>query len=804
MMFRNYFKIAIRHLKRHKLITVINVAGLAVGMACCMLIVLYVRNELSFDKFHRNAGDIYRVTTGFQRPSNKQIDYGSTTQFPIGPNLKSDISSIKDAVRIYYPGNTLFTVGEKKIWEENTGYADAGFFKMFDFPLLEGDPATVLKEPYSIVLSAAAANKYFGKESPVGKTIKVGNDYACTVTGVMKDMPANTELQMSMIQSYKTWVDEKIKEKWYIEREWFSFSTNFTFVQLPEHTNPRQVEAEMRSFTDRHIGPILKRIGGQFELLLQPITRAHLHPLGDRGDVDDSPMIWLYVAIAAFLVLIACINFMNLTTARAHERAKEVGLRKVMGAERKSLILQFLTESMVISVISFILALLMAALLLPAFNRITGGELRLFDAADTFIYTGLLLLVLSVGLVAGSYPALYLSGLLPVRVLKGTLITSASGVFARKGLVVSQFAVAVALIISTVVVYSQLRYWQDKNLGFDKERLVNVYLTGIGSVDKSIVLKEHLLQLPEVEHASMHNMLLGDGIFNNNPIVAEGGQDKEAFVAGIIESDFDLLKTMGIKLISGRDFNPQMATDSTDAFIINKAAARQLGLNDPIGKRIEWRPGYMNRHGTVVGMVEDFNVRNLRQAVTPVIYLVRLRETAIVTLRLHPGDHAAAMKKAEAVWNQLAPDVPFNYSFVENDIVKQYASERTLGKLFGIFSGLAIFIACMGLFGLSVLISRQRTKEVGIRKVLGASVANISVLLSTDFIKLVLVGICIASPLAWYGMNKWLQHFEYRIYIQWWVYALSALAVIVIALGTVGVQAIRAALTNPVKSLRSE
>lgn len=801
-MFRNYFKVAIRHLQRHKFITAINISGLAVGMACCMLIVLYVRDELSFDRFHRNADHIYRITTSSIRSSSSSADYDAATQFPVGPNLKKDISGIKEVVRVYAPDNTLFTVGDKKIWDAHTGYADAPFFQFFSFPLLEGNPATVLKEPYSIVLTESTAKRYFGNESAMGKLIKVGNAYSCTVTGIAKDLPANTDLRLSMIQSYATLITEELKKDNRLEQQWFMFGNNVTYVQLDDHIQPANLTKALNTFVSTHIGRILKKLNIQFTLELQPINNVHLHPQGDKG-VDNSPMIWLYVAIAAFLILIACINFMNLTTARAHERAKEVGLRKVLGAERKSLILQFLTESLVISIVSFLLAVLLVVVLMPMFNAITGKELQLLSFTDAFLYCGLLLLVLGVGLIAGSYPALYLSGLIPVRVLKGNFIASGTRVLVRQGLVVAQFAVAVALIISTVVVFSQLRYWQTKNLGFDKEHLVNVYLSDNNG--KAALLKSSFLSLSGIKHASMHNFLMGSGVFNNNPVMREGADDKDGFVAGIIQSDFDLLKTTGIKLVAGRDFNPALATDSSDAFIVNQAAARQLGYkDDAIGKRIEWRPGYMNRHGTIVGVVEDFNLRSLRLPVDPIVYLVRSEEVAIITLQLAPGDHKALMNRIEAAWNSIVPETPFNYTFVENDIQQQYASERTLGKLFGVFSGLAIFIACMGLLGLSMLIARQRTKEIGIRKVLGASVANISMLLSKDFLKLVLIGICIATPIAWYGMEKWLQNFAFRIHVAWWVFALTAAMVILIAICTVSLQSIRSALINPVKSLRSE
>lgn len=802
-MLRSYFKIAVRHLQRHKFITVINVAGLTVGMACCMLIVLYVRDELSFDTFHHHPEDIYRVTTEITRSSTGTTDYDAATQFPLGPNLKKDISGIREAVRINAPGSLLITARDKKIWDESAGYADAGFFQVFNYPLVEGSAATALKEPYSIVLSQSAARKYFGNESPMGKPMKVAN-FVCTVTGVAKDMPDNTDLKMGMVMSFATLVAESNKAGDDIEHQWFMFSNTVTYVQLADHTDPAKLAPELKNFVNHYLSGLLAKKGIEFSLHLQPLKNVHLHPRGDMGTVDETPLIWLYIVIAAFLVLIACINFMNLTTARAHERAREVGLRKALGAERKSLIYQFLTESLLITAISFLLALLATAILMPTFNSVTGKSLSLFSAADSVVYIALVLLVLVVGLIAGSYPALYLSGLIPVKVLKGNFIASGSRILVRRGLVVAQFAIAVALIIATVVVYSQLRFWQKKNLGFDKEQLVNVYLSD-ADLPKADLLKSSFLRLSGVQAASRHNILMGSGVFNNNPVAHEGGNDKEAFLAGIIQSDFDLLKTTGIKLAAGRDFNPAMATDSTDAFIINMAAARQLGFKgDAVGKRIEWRPGYTSRHGTIVGVVEDFNFRNLRTPVEPIIYMVKPMESPIITLRLAPGDQQAVLKHVDEVWSSMIPDEPLNYTFVEKDIQAQYTSERVLGKLFGIFSGLAIFIACMGLLGLSMLISRQRTKEIGIRKVLGASVVNISLLLSKDFLTLVLIGICIAAPIAWYGMEKWLQHFAFRIYLEWWVFACTAITVILIAWCTVSLQSVSAALMNPVKSLRSE
>ncbi|MBC9933683.1 ABC transporter permease [Chitinophaga qingshengii] len=799
-MFRNYFKIALRHLRRHKILTAINICGLAVGMACCILIVLYVRDELSFDRFHRQAANIYRLTKTESNNANGTMNHDPAIQFPVGPALKKEVAGIKDAVRIYIPGTTLFTYGEKKILELYNGYADASFFQMFSYPLLEGNPATVLKDPYTVVLSASAAKRYFGDQSPVGKVLKIANAYASTVTGVMKDMPSNTDLRMDIIQSFPTLLDRN--PSW--DKLWYMFTNNVTYVQLADGTDSRKLEPALKEFVQQHIGSVLQKYDVQFSLQLQPLSHVHLRPNGDEGEIDNTVSIKIYIAIAAFIILIACINFMNLTTARANERAREVGLRKTLGAERKSLILQFLSESFLITFFSLITALILVMAFMPVFNQMTGKELRLFASGDSFVYGGLLILATVVGLLAGSYPALYLSGLMPVKVLKGRLMTAGAKSFIRRGLVVFQFATAVVLIIATVVVYTQLRFWQQKSLGFDKEHLVSVYLDGLDGLSQMNLFKAAVQDLPGVRQSSLNDFSVGVGIQRACPVAREGASDKEAFVTSTIAGDEALLKTTGIKLIAGRDFNPAMATDSTDAFIINKAAAKRLGWTDPIGKRIEWRPGNFVKHGTIIGVTEDFNFRSLHYQVDPVIYQVRPQDAEILTVRLARGNHLAQLAGIEKIWNKLAPDNPFNFSFVENDLQKQYASEQTMGRIFGLFAGLAVFIACMGLLGLSMLIARQRTREIGIRKVLGASVVHVSALLSGDFLKQVLGGIVIGVPVAWYCMEQWLHRFAFRIHLYWWMFALTALIVLLIALFTVSIQSIKAALMNPVKSLRTE
>ncbi|RFS24059.1 ABC transporter permease [Chitinophaga silvatica] len=799
-MFRNYIKIAIRHLKRHKLITGINILGLAVGMTCCIFIVLYVRDELSFDNFHTNGKNIYRVTT-VSKDKNSPTQYAAATQIPVGSTIKKEVKGIKESTRVYLDTNDQIQVGDKKL-SDNIAYIDPAFFKIFTFPLITG--SAELKDPYTAVLSEKAAHRYFGSEPAVGKSLFVENNFHCTVIGVMKDMPENTDLHLDVMLSYATLIAQAKKDSSDLEKQWFMFQNNATYVLLEDKVDPASLKSDLNAMIDLHISKILKMLAIDFTFELQPLKNVHLHPQGDKGGVDKSSIVWIYLAIAGFLILIACFNFINLTTARAHERAKEVGLRKALGAEKKSLIFQFLTESSIISVISLVIAIGLVFIFLPTFNTIAIKNISILKP-DSFLYIGVILLTAIVGLVAGSYPAFYLSSLVPVKVLKGNFNTSNAGTLLRKTLVVFQFAIAVGMIICAGVVYSQLKFWQHKNLGFDKEHLVNIPVGGMKS-GAAEAFRTTLLQRTDVKGATLNNMMLGQGIFSNNPVANEGADSKESFAAGIIQSDFDLIKTLKLKLISGRDFNPQMSTDSSDAFIVNEIAAQRFGYTSEtiLGKRIEWRPGSRVFHGTVVGVVSNFNVQNLKEAVDPVLYKIRNRDVGNLTVRLMPGDHLAQLKEFEQLFNSFAPDLLFDHSFVDQIIEDEYKGENTLGKLFGIFAGLTILIACIGLLGLSILIARQRTREIGIRKVLGASIANISVLLTKDFLKLVLIGGICGLPFAYFGMNKWLEHFAFRISVEWWLMLMAVALVILIAIAAISTQAIKAALANPVKSLKSE
>jgi putative ABC transport system permease protein len=797
-MLRNYIKIAFRHLLRHKLITVINISGLAIGMACFILILMFVRDELSYDRFHVNKDNIFRLNT--VSVQDGKVSYGSSSQVSAAPALKQEVSGVKDAVRVMHRINKLVVYNDKRIVEEDVVYADEGFFQMFSFPLKAGNAATALKEPYTVVLTESMAGKYFGNADPIGKMVRIQDEFDCKVTAVAKDLPSNTDVKGNIFISFNTYEQQALKAGVNLSTRWGWFSDNVTYVQLRNPSQLAGIQKSLKPFTDLHMGEITKQFGFQFAFKLQPLQHIHLHPDGDDSKVNDVKMVYIYIAIAVFIILIACINFMNLVTARANERLKEVGLRKVMGAQRRALVGQFLTEAALLSLIAFLIALIMAQAALPAFNNIADKSLQLFSWQQAPLLGFLLLIALTTGLLAGSYPAFYLSGFAPMDTLKSAFRSFRNKSFTRRVLVVSQFSIAIILIVATIVVYTQLRYWQQKNLGFDKEHLLNIYLSN----GKDQLTKDEMLRLPGVKHASLSNIAMGKRIGAFNPIAKEADTDDKSIVAGVITGDFDLVKTFGMQLVQGRDFSSKLSTDSSEAFIINEAAAKALGLINPLGSRIEWRPGGTVRKGKVIGVVKDFNFSSLQEQVKPIIYFIQPQDADVLTLRLQPGNLYSQMKEVSALWTKLEPVYPLQYSFVGDDLSKQYLREQRLGQLFGIFAALSIFIACMGLLGLSVLIARQRTKEIGIRKVLGASVANITVLLSGDFLKLVLVALVIATPAAWYIMSKWLEDFAYRIHIEWWMFALAGFAAILIALCTISFQSVKAALTNPVRSLRTE
>ncbi|WP_343689507.1 ABC transporter permease [Chitinophaga sp.] len=800
-MLKHYFRVALRHLRRQQVITVINILGLAIGMACCMLIVLFVRNEYGFDNFHPNGNNIYRVTNSFTKAG--ETNYGSNTQWPVAPYLKNEISDIKASVRIMNMGTALYTFQDKQ-YVDPVAYADAGFFTLFNFPLVKGNAATALQDPYTMVVTEKIAKKYFGNNDPIGKILKVDNQFDCRITAVAKDLPLNTDIGKDIVLSYATF-EQLVKKDGSSMEQWYNFNDNTTFIQLADGVSLHKMETQLQGFTDRHVKAIASSLGEVFGLDLQPLANIHLHPYGDKNKQDNAYLLYIYIVIAIVIILIACFNFMNLITARANERAIEVGVRKVMGSERRQLVIQFMSEAVLLTTISFVLAILLALLFMPWFDKITGKEFELFTWSNLPFLGYLFAMSIVVGLLSGSYPALYLSGFLPVAVLKGGFKTAGSRVWIRKTLVIAQFSIAIILIVATIVVYSQLRYWQNKYLGFDKERLVTVNISSESAKKAAKVIKEELLRQQGIQQVTMSNTAMGRYVGAVNPVVKEGDSEDKSIVTSVIIGDFDLLKTLDIKLTKGRDFSTGFATDSNNSFIVNEAMVKAMNMHDPIGQRIKWLPGFTERKGEIIGVAKDFNYSTLTNPVSPAIYIVQDGGFSVMSIRLSKGgDLTKQVADIEKVWKKYVTDYPLSYSFVADDLARQYINQDRLASLFGTFSMLAIVIACMGLFGLSILIARQRTKEIGIRKVLGASTTNITRLLSQDFMQLVLIALLIAVPVSWYLMNQWLQDFAYRIDVEWWMFVIAGFMAMIIALFTISFQSVKAALNNPIKSLRTE
>ena len=800
-MLKSYAQIAYRTLKRHKGYTAINVLGLAVGMAACLLIGLYVQDELSYDRFHERADRVYRVANGLlfmDRESKTAITPGT-----MGPALLEEVPDVEAFVRLDDYGTQqpiLIRRGHERFYEESFILADSSFFDLFSFPLAAGDPSTALKEPHSVVLTPAMAQKYFGEEDPLGQTIEVGDlfgEQAFRVTGVFADAPHNTHLRFDFVGSFSTLGSNA-------EASWFSLNY-LTYVLLREGAPPERVQEQVRAVVERHAGGNEMM---QYTPFLQPLTSIHLHSrieneLGPNGDVR---YLHLLSAAALVLLLIACINYMNLATARSAMRAKEVGMRKVVGASRSQLVGQFLGEAVLLSLSSFGAALALAAATLPFFSALTGKPLGL-DVGGGFV-AGLALSVLAVGLVAGSYPALFLSGLRPALIVHDAARPSRRRAYFRKVLVVAQFAAGVGFIASTLVIYRQLDYIQNKRLGFDKERVVVVPLWNFDLMKKADVLKEQLTQDAHAQAVAATSGLPGH-VVPERGVRPEGiGGEDASQMTQVLAVDFDLHRVLGFDVAEGRFFSPQFATDTSDAVVVNEAAVRQFGWEEPLGKRV-----WINSEeaGAVIGVVRDFHTASLREAIEPVVMRAATGDLSAagdlaryLVIRIRGADVAEALRSLEARWDAVEPDRPFAYSFLDEDMEALYAAEQRLGWIAGTFAALAVFIASLGLFGLAAFAAEQRTKEIGVRKVLGASVASIVALLAKEFVMLVGVAFVVAVPVAYLAMRRWLEGFAYRIDLGVGVFLLVGALALGIALLTVSYQAVKAAQADPVKALRYE
>jgi putative ABC transport system permease protein len=807
-MIKNYIKTAFRGLMKNKGFTFINVFGLALGLATCLLIVFYVFDELSFDRFNTKADRIYRV--------NNEIKFGGTENSyavcpaPAAAALKADFAEIEQVARFRDRGGNQVKKGNKNIVEDRMVYADNSIFSVFTLPMISGSTQNALTEPHTVVITERMAKKYFDRTNVVGQTLTFNDTSLYKVTAVIKDLPKQSHFNFDFFISMPT-IDESREDVW--------FNNNFnTYILFKEGVDVKKFATKLPGFMHKHAGPQMQSIihltfdkfeqsGNYFRFALIPLKNIHLRStsvaeLGANGDIKT---VYIFSAVAIFILLIACVNFMNLSTARSSNRAREVGVRKVLGSPRKYLIAQFLTESILVTLFATLIALLAAWLFLPQFNKMSGKELVITGQILSWLLPTLLVMIIIIGCLAGSYPALYLSAFQPIEVLKGKIAAGFKGGVFRNFLVVFQFAISIFLIIGTLVIYNQLKYIQSKDLGYNRDHVMIV--RNVWSLGNSAKAFKHEVQgLAGVQNASLSGALPTGGYGNSSTMFKDPVIDqKRAVLSQIWPVDEDYLPTLGIKIVAGRNFSKNILTD-TAALVINEAAAKMLNFSNPIDQPL-YAPNdnlvKTLKKYRIIGVMKNFNFRSLKDNITPLIFTMN-EDRGAVSVRIRSANIPEIIQQIKNKYNSFSPTQEFNYSFMDEDFDAIYRAEQRIGTISIAFTSLAIVIACLGLFGLAAYAAEQRTKEIGIRKVLGANISTIVSMLSKDFILLVLLAIVLATPLAWWAMHSWLQGFAYRQNIQWWVLALAGAGAILIAFVTISFQSVKAAITNPVKSLRSE
>ena len=795
-MLRSYFITAIRNLVKHRFYTLINVLGLAIGMTCCLLIFLYVQHELNYDQFHEKKDRIYRVVTDIKTPTETiNID---VTSAPMPTYMKADFPEVEDMVRLE-GADLLIQRGEQTFQEDESMFADATFFRVFDFPLLRGNPNTALVAPFSIVLTEDAAHRYFGDEDPLGQRLRMEGEHDLTVTGVMQNVPEYSNFTFDVLLSLSTRLEKLNPDR---AEQWGNFGYQ-SYILLSDQANPSTLESKLPAFLRNYISDQDRDEGMTYTLFLEPLTDVYF---SDRGAPQTGSLtnVKIFSVIAIFILLIAGINFTNLATARATERAKEVGVRKVVGAVRGQLISQFLYESLLLSLLAFALALLASELLLSAFNQLSGKTVATSILYHSYYLPLFLGVALVVGLLAGLYPALVLSGFKSVAILKGRFSSSRRGVVLRQALVMAQFAISIMLIAGTAVVYTQLNYMRNQALGFKQDQMLVIDFRYDDAGQSTIeTIKQQLGNHPAVQSVSVSTSVPGKRNYGAFTEIENPVGDMQASNVNLFYADHDFLQQYEMPLVAGRAFSRDFATDTSSALIVNEALVKSYGYTSPediIGKQFSQWGG----EGEVVGVVKDYHFKSLQERIEPLTIRLLLDYARYISLSVNTENLPVTISELQQQWQTLAPQRPFNYFFLDQAFDEQYRAEARFGELFIYFAGLAIFIACLGLLGLISYTIVQRTQEIGIRKVLGASESSIVRLLSQNFLKLVLVAFVVAVPLAWYALDQWLADFAYRVAMPWWIFALAGLLATVIAILTVSVQSVRAATANPVDSLRSE
>ena len=816
-MFRNYFKIAWRNLQKNKIFSFINVFGLAIGLTCCILITLYISHETSYDSHHKNINQLYQLGTMFLKDGKG--DKMPNTPAPMAAAMKQEFPEISEAARIlalFADDKTLMQYrpasGDPKSFYETKGYlADSTFFRLFSYDFIEGNPSSCLDAPNTIVLSEEIAKRIFGNEPALNKTIwlssNTNGDTSFTVTGVFRTSKKLTQIDARFFLSVRGGNMET-----FISRQTDMVSNNmfFTFFLLKPGADANKLQSKFSAFVDKYLAQGLKSAGFFKKQLLIPVKDMHLYSgmKANISAVGSIKSLYVLSSIALFTLILACINFMNLSTARSSKRSTEVGIRKVLGAEKNSLVKQFIGESVLMSVIALIVAFGLTSLSLQGFSYISGAELSFDFASHWPLFLGFFAVAIVTGIIAGSYPAFYLSSFRPVRVLKGRFTNSLSAVALRKGLVVFQFIISVALIIAAVVISKQMKYMSTKDLGFARDQQIVIPMRSNNAKNIYTALKDGIRKNDQVLQVGAS--MVYPGIMNPSDmnVRREGktSDDSRNVRTNVIDESF--LQTLDVKPVAGRLFSEQFPGDTANAFVINMEAVKQLGYSSPdqaVGSKL-----YLDYRGQtydfdVVGVVKDFHFQDLRSPILPYGFFLNSRPYYnYLIVHTKAKTVSSLLKSIGDSWHRLNPNEPFEYSFLDDDFQKNYQSESKLLAMVDSFTIIAILICCLGLFGLAAFSAEQRVKEIGIRKVLGASIASIIGLLSKEFLKLVFVALVVASPIAWWLMNKWLQDFAYRTSISWWVFALTAMSALLIALITVSFQAMKAALTNPVENLRTE
>jgi len=784
IMIKNYLKIAIRNLRKHKGYSFINIFGLAVGLATCILILLWVQDEVSYDRFHTNLDSLYRVVC-YDRIVGTSEKF-SVTAPPFAPALEQNFPEILRTARYDELRKQLVKVGEKKFLEGSVSFADPAFLEMFSFPLIKGDPKTALSNPHSALLTESTARKYFGPEDPVGKVLSFGGRYDIQVTGILKDPPSNSHLQFTILMPLNF-----LKDLGWDFDDWGHFFIH-TYIQL----HPESALIESSKLLETYEKGTGEESNILYELL--PVKDIHLRSAAAWGFGADGNIqyVYLFSIIAAFVLLIACFNFMNLSTARSGDRAKEVGMRKVVGARRKDIIHQFFGESLLLTFIALGLSLVFVSIVLPAFNTMTAKDMTLDISTNGSLILFLVGIALITGLFSGIYPALLLSGFKPVVVLKGRAISMKNihSLF-RKMLVVTQFSLSIALIIGTGIIYSQLNYMQQKELGFEQEHIVCMNLTP-NLMEKYGVMKEELLRLPGVSHVTTAS---GRPFAGFSSITWESPDEDTHIDLFFSNVDTDFRETFGMAMTDGRFFSKDLLTDK-ESYVLNETAVRQMGLVNPVGEQIE----FLEQKGTVIGIIKDYHFRSLHSKIAPLLLTLSEKGQNYMSIKVMPGNLRSILDKIEGVWSQFEHDYPFQYTFLDGEFDRMYRTDIRFRNIFVYFAGLAIVISCLGLFGLASFMAEKRTKEIGVRKVLGASVSGIAILLAKEFTKWVVVANALAWPIAYLAMKQLLAVYAYRTEIGIGIFLISGGLALVMALMTVGYKSVRAALTNPVDCLRYE